>query len=112
MSIRVCFLPRRQSDWGSSDSEHGWGGAQFSISAFCFPNFSFQLLLLVRVHSWLNPKTGVATAEGAEGADKQQLGNEAWVKVRSQRHKSTPFNIREIREICGSYIGIRVEVAP
>jgi len=56
----------------------------------------------------LTPKTGVETADGAEGADKQQLGNEAWVKVRSQRHKSNPFNIREIREICGSYFGVRV----
>jgi len=35
----------------------------------------------------LNPKNGVETADGADGADKQQLGNEAWVKVRSQRHK-------------------------
>jgi hypothetical protein len=59
--------------------------------------------------SRLNPKTGVETADGAEGADKQQLGNEAGVKVRSQRHKSNPFNIREIREICGSYFGIRVK---
>jgi hypothetical protein len=57
----------------------------------------------------LNPKPGVETADGAEGADKPQLGNEVWVKVRSQRHKSNPFNIREIREICGSYFGVRAK---
>ena len=34
-----------------------------------------------------NSKTGVETADGAAGADKQQLGNEHCLKVRSQRQE-------------------------
>jgi hypothetical protein len=35
----------------------------------------------------LNPKTGVETTDSADGADKQQLGNENCLKVRSQRQE-------------------------